>query len=147
MNRKTGEIAVTHHTGAVTRINPDGSIDIQTGVYSAGPAPLNVNVSGDVTINSMGNTTVSAFGNVDIQATTGQITLGNNLAKQLVCNIPNCLICRCSACCRQYTGQSLKDRYSCLLYLARKVVFSCLTFYKYIVCNTTNKTHRRQNEL
>ena len=98
MNRKTGEIAFTHHTGAVTRINPDGSIDIQTSVYSAGPAPLNVNVSGDVTINSMGNTTVSAFGNVDIQATTGQITLGNNLAKQLVNNLPSCLICGAPHC-------------------------------------------------
>ena len=98
MNRKTGEIAFTHHTGAVTRINPDGSIDIQTSIYSAGPAPLNVNVSGDVTINSMGNTTVSAFGNVDIQATTGQITLGNNLAKQLVNNLPGCLICGSPHC-------------------------------------------------
>lgn len=109
MNRKTGEIAFTHHTGAVMRVNPDGSIDIGTSVYSAGPAPLNVSISGDVNIQSMGNITVSAMkecnvnalqnvtvsavGNVDVQSQAGIITLGPNPAKQPVCNLPNCVIC------------------------------------------------------
>lgn len=97
MNKKTGEIAFTHHTGSVTRINPDGSIDISTCVYS-GAAPLNLNVSGDINIITDRNCNISARGNVDIQATTGQITLGNNLAKQLVNNLPQCLICGAVHC-------------------------------------------------
>ena len=147
MNKKTGELAFTHHTGTVMRVDPDGNIDIGTSIYSGGPANLNINISGDAQLNTFGNIQISAMKDVNINSTMGQINLGNNPVKQFVCNIPNCLICRCPTCCRQYTSQSLKDRYSCLLYLARKVVFSCLTFYKYIVCNTTNKTHRRQNEL
>lgn len=109
MNRKTGEIAFTHHTGSVMRVNPDGSIDIGTSVYSAGPAPLNVSISGDVniqcngnmqlsamkecTINALQNINVSAMGNVDVQSQAGMITLGPNPAKTPVCNLTNCVIC------------------------------------------------------
>ena len=93
MNKKTGEIAFTHHTGSVIRIDSDGNLDIGTSIYSGGAANMNVNVSGNVNINSFGNTTLSAMGNVDIRSTTGKITLGNNPMKQPVCNVKNCYIC------------------------------------------------------
>ena len=112
MNRKTGEIAFTHHTGAVTRINPDGSIDISTNVYSAGAADLNINVSGNVNIISNGNTNISAMGNVDVQSTNGEITLGNNSAKNCVNNFEQCLICRFSSLYRKHTSKSLKGQSS-----------------------------------
>ena len=108
MNRKTGEIAFTHHTGAVTRIDSDGNIDIQTNTYSAGPGNLNVNISGDVNINSFGTINISAFSDVNINtSTTGQINLGNNSAKQLVDNLPSCLICRFSTLFRKYTSKCI----------------------------------------
>lgn len=97
MNKKTGEIAFTHHTGAVTRINPDGSIDISTCTYSAGNAPLNLNVSGNMNINTFSDCNISAMGNVNVRTTSGEITLGNNVVKQLVNNLPQCLICRCAS--------------------------------------------------
>jgi hypothetical protein len=93
MNKKTGEIAFTHHTGAVTRINPDGSIDISTCTYSAGNAPMNINVSGDINITTMGQCNISAMSGVNINTTTGKISLGNNPIKAPVCNLRNCLIC------------------------------------------------------
>ena len=93
MNKKTGEISFTHHTGSVTRINPDGSMDINTCIYSAGPAPMNVNVSGDINITTMGQCNISAMSGVNINTVTGKISLGNNLLKAPVCNLRNCLIC------------------------------------------------------
>ena len=98
MNKKTGEIAFTHHTGAVTRINPDGSIDISTCTYSAGNAPMNVNVSGNMNINTFSDCNISAMGNVSVRSTSGTITLGKNLKKQLVNNLPTCLICGSPHC-------------------------------------------------
>lgn len=98
MNKKTGEIAFTHHTGAVTKIDSDGNISIATNIYSAGPANLNLNVSGNININSFGDTNISAMGNVNVNTTTGKISLGNNPAKQLVNNIPVCMVCGAKHC-------------------------------------------------
>lgn len=112
MNKKTGEIAFTHHTGSVIRIDSDGNLDIGTSIYSGGAANMNVNVSGNVNINSFGNTTLSAMGNVDIRSTTGKITLGNNPMKQPVNNLHSCLICRCSSLFGQHTSRSLKGQSS-----------------------------------
>ena len=110
MNKKTGEIAFTHHTGTVMRVDSDGNIDIGTSIYSGGPANMTVNVSGNVQINSFGDCKLSAFGNVDVQSTTGQITLGNNLAKQLVNNLPQCMVCRCTALYWKHTSKSLNKK-------------------------------------
>jgi hypothetical protein len=93
MNKKTGEIAFTHHTGSVMRIDADGNIDIGTSIYSGSGANLNVSVSGNININSYGNTTLSANGNVNIRSTKGEITFGNNSAKEFVNNLPACMIC------------------------------------------------------
>lgn len=94
MNKKTGEISFTHHTGTVTRIDQDGNIEIGTNIWNGEGANCTVSVSGNIQINSHGDTTVSAFGNVDIKSTTGTITLGQNDIKyQKVNNLEYCLIC------------------------------------------------------
>ena len=98
MNKKTGELAFTHHTGTVMRVDPDGNIDIGTSIYSGGPANLNINISGDAQLNTFGNIQISAMKDVNINSTMGQINLGNNLAKQLVNNLPSCLICGAPHC-------------------------------------------------
>ena len=73
-------------------------IEIQTSVYSAGPGNLNVSISGDVNLNANGKICISAFGDVDINTTTGQINLGNNAMKNLVNNLPVCLVCGAQHC-------------------------------------------------
>ena len=98
MNRKTGEISFNHHTGTVTKIDSDGNISIGTSIYTNGGANLTVNVSGNVNINSYGDTNISAMKNVSVRSRTGQITLGNNPAKQLVNNLTNCCICGAPHC-------------------------------------------------
>jgi phage gp45-like len=97
MNKKTGEIAFTHHTGSVMRIDADGNIDIGTSIYSGSGANLNVSVSGNININAYDNITLSANGNVDIRSTKGEITFGNNSAKEFVNNLSMCMICRWKA--------------------------------------------------
>ena len=97
MNKKTGEFTFTHHTGAQTFIDGQGTINIQTGMSLSGMGDLNINVSGNCTINSVGSMTISAMDNVELHTLPGKsITLGDNLmipGGNLVNNLPNCLIC------------------------------------------------------
>lgn len=98
MNKKTGELAFTHHTGSVIRIDPDGNIDIGTGIYSGGPANMNINVSGKATINTYDTIQISAMKDVNINTVNGDINLGDNPMKQLVNNLPQCLVCGGNHC-------------------------------------------------
>ena len=112
MNKKTGELAFTHHTGTVMRIDPNGNIEIGTGVYEDGPANLNVSISGNINLTAMGNIQISAMKDVDINSTVGKINLGDNPAKQLVNNLPACMICRWKTLFRKHTSKCLNEKWS-----------------------------------
>lgn len=93
LNRKDGTLLFTHRTGAMFQIDGDGNMTIQTG---NGRTNMDITVHGTATINTDGDCNVKANGNVDVQCgPAGQITMGNNPAKQLVNNVPNCFVCGC----------------------------------------------------
>ena len=90
LNRKNGELAFIHRTGASIFIDSDGNIKIQTGTNTQ--SKLNVEVNGDCEINVKGECKVMANGDINVDA-LGMINLGNNPVKTPVNNTPQCPIC------------------------------------------------------
>lgn len=98
MNRKTGEISFTHHTGAVTRIDSNGNIQINTGTYTNGPGNLTCNIAGKIDLETDSTINIKAQKDVNIDSVGGNVNLGKNAQKQLVNNLPQCLICGAMHC-------------------------------------------------
>lgn len=90
LNRKDGQLCFTHRTGATTIIDKNGNISVKTGTNQK--TWLDITVNGDCNINVSGNANVYAQQNVTVDAGMF-VDLGNNPAKQFVCNLPNCPIC------------------------------------------------------
>lgn len=90
LNRKTGNLCFTHRTGAMTVIDAFGNITIKTGTNSV--SWLDLTVNGNCNINISGNANVYATQNVNVDA-GGFVDLGDNPAKQPVCNLLNCPVC------------------------------------------------------
>lgn len=92
LNRKDGTLLFTHRTGVMYQIDKDGNIDVQTGTQGGGNYTIKIN--GKANVDVTGDVNLKSNGNVDVQCgPAGQITMGNNPAKQNVNNIPNCFIC------------------------------------------------------
>lgn len=90
LNRKNGELAFIHRTGASIFIDQNGSIKIQTG--NQDESSMNVEINGACKIDVKGDCEVMANGDIKVDA-LGMIDLGNNPAKQFVNNTPTCPIC------------------------------------------------------
>lgn len=96
LNRKSGKLTFTHRSGTTVIISANGSIDISqsstpVSMESSEPAKLTINIADKADIVVNGDATIESKMNVDVKA-GGEIRLGNNVAKQLICNIPNCLV-------------------------------------------------------
>ncbi len=96
LNRKTGKLTFTHRSGTTIMISANGSVDISqpattNNLSDAEPASLTINIADKANITVNGDATIESKMNVDVKA-GGEIRLGNNVAKQLVCNLPNCLV-------------------------------------------------------
>lgn len=90
LNRKNGEMAFVHRTGASIFIDSDGNIKIQTGTNSK--STLKVEVNGNTEFNVKGSCKVMANKDIHVDA-LGQINLGSNPTKTPVNNLSNCPIC------------------------------------------------------
>ena len=90
LNRKNGELAFIHRTGASIFIDSNGGIKIQTGKQEENS--MNVEINGACKIDVKGDCEVMANGDIKVDA-LGMIDLGNNPVKQFVSNTPNCPIC------------------------------------------------------
>ena len=91
LNRKTGEMALLHRTGASLIFKGNGEIQIDTGVDEEGNnGDLVINVNGNCKINSNGDTEVTSIGTTKVDGL--QVELGKNAAKQLVNNLPACIV-------------------------------------------------------
>lgn len=96
LNRKTGKLTFSHRSGTTITVAANGSIDISQpsssgGFSAAEPAKLSINIADTANITVNGDATIESKMNVYVKA-GGEINLGNNVAKQLVCNLPNCLV-------------------------------------------------------
>ena len=99
LNRKNGTLTFNHRSGLTMSISSNGSIKIEHGVNlgsltsgDASKPTLDVHIADKANIKADGDVTVESRMNVEIKSATGEIRLGNNPAKQLVCNLPNCLV-------------------------------------------------------
>ncbi len=90
LNRRTGELAFVHRSGASVFIDYNGSIKINTGTMM--PNSLKVEVNGDADLEVRGECKVMAAGDVNVDA-LGMINLGRNPTKTPVANITQCPIC------------------------------------------------------
>lgn len=91
LNRKTGEMTLFHRTGASLIFKGNGEIQIDTGVDEEGNnGDLVINVNGNCKINSNGDTEVTSIGTTKVDGL--QVELGKNAAKQLVNNLPHCMV-------------------------------------------------------
>ena len=91
LNRKTGEMAILHRTGAALIFKGNGEIQIDTGVDEEdNQGDLVISINGNCKINSNGDTEVTSIGTTKVDGL--QVELGKNAAKQLVDNLPNCLV-------------------------------------------------------
>lgn len=90
LDRKTGETRFAHRSGTLLIIDKSGNVNISV---SESNANFKLNVPN-------GNVNISTnSGKIDINSTAGEINinggrvnLGNNVAKSLVNNLPNCLV-------------------------------------------------------
>lgn len=95
LNRKTGEFAFVHRTGASMIYKANGEIQIDTG------SDPDSGQGSDLVFTVLGNMVANIDGSCDIKTTKGDITvdsdlgmvmLGKNAAKQFLNNLPTCLV-------------------------------------------------------
>lgn len=92
LNRKTGEFVFFHRTGASLIYDKEGNLSIDTGATDSNQGNLTINVLGNSEIKVTGQSKIESQGNCEINSTTGQVNIGLNPAKQLVNNLPCCLV-------------------------------------------------------
>lgn len=94
LNRRTGETVFKHRTGLMLTIDKNGSIAVNTGEGMDATGNITINVKGNTEISTTGDTKItSSTGKIIIDSNTNMVELGRNVAKQLVNNFPNCVIC------------------------------------------------------
>lgn len=93
LNKSSGELLFMHRSGFNITVDADGTLNINTGASLDKSGDIIINCEGNVDMTVTGNVTVTAEnGDINIDSTNGFVNLGGNLAKQLVNNLPKCLL-------------------------------------------------------
>lgn len=95
LNRKNGLVSFSHRSGLSINISSNGSITIDQGTpmgLSTSKPTLDITINGKTNLTANDDIDIKSSKNVMVESVTGEIKLGNNPAKQLVCNLPNCLV-------------------------------------------------------
>lgn len=96
VNRANGETKFTHRSGVTINISENGSISINAGTMdNERPGEITLYAQkGDITINSdeANINVMSNTGKIEINSENGDVLLGKNSLKQLVNNLPKCLV-------------------------------------------------------
>lgn len=94
LNRSTGETKFVHRSGTTISISPTGAVKITAG---GAAQPAEVELESKLAVNikatSTGQINIhSETGNIMVDSDTGEVQLGKNVAKQLINNLPNCIV-------------------------------------------------------
>ena len=96
LNRKNGQMKITHRSGLKIQIDPNGSILIEHSmskkIANSDPANMDVIIEGKFNLNANDDITVKAKKNVMIDSVMGDVHLGKNVSKNLVCAHPTCFV-------------------------------------------------------
>jgi hypothetical protein len=86
VNKKEGTYKFKHRTGLLITIGNSGKLELTTNL-----ADFGMTINGDVNMQVTGKTDIVSQGDVNVDGKS--VNLGKNLQKQLVNNLPACLIC------------------------------------------------------
>lgn len=96
LNRKNGTMKINHRSGLKMQIDPNGSITIEQSmskkINTSGAAKMDITLEGDFNLTANGEVTINAQKNVYIDAVLGDVNLGRNSLKTLVCAHPACFV-------------------------------------------------------
>jgi hypothetical protein len=96
LNRKTGLMKINHRSGIKIQIDPNGSISFEQSlskkIDNEEAAKMTVSLEGNFDLNANGEVNLNAKKNVNIESVFGDINLGNNKLKSLVCAHPFCFV-------------------------------------------------------
>jgi hypothetical protein len=98
LNRKTGLMKINHRSGLKIQIDPNGSISVEQSlskkIDTDGAAKMSVTLEGNFDLTSNGVVNLNAMKDVNIDAVLGDVNLGRNSLKTLVCAHPFCFVTR-----------------------------------------------------
>lgn len=96
LNKANGRMKITHRSGLKLQIDPNGSIFVEQSmskkIDTNEQAKMEVTLEGDFNLTSYGDINLNAQMNVNIDTVKGDINLGRNSLKQLVCAHPACFV-------------------------------------------------------
>lgn len=96
LNRRNGTMKITHRSGLKMQIDPNGSITIEQSmskkITTSEAAKMDVTIEGDFNLTTNGEVNINAQKNVYIDAVLGDVNLGRNSLKTLVCAHPACFV-------------------------------------------------------
>ena len=96
VNRSDGTFKFVHRSGLKMLIDPDGSITIEQSMSlkfrNPEPAHMSVKLEGAFNLTANGEVNIEAKKNVNINSVLGDVNLGRNSLKTLVCAHPACFV-------------------------------------------------------
>ena len=96
LNRSNGTMKITHRSGLKIQIDPNGSILVEQSmskkIDQPEPASMEVKVEGKFSLEANDDITINAKRNVYIDSVLGDVNLGKNNLKTLVCAHPECFV-------------------------------------------------------
>ena len=96
LNRRSGQMKITHRSGLKLQIDPNGSIMIEQSmskkIVNPNPATMSVSIEGKFDLAANDDITIKAKKNVYLDSVDGDVNLGKNNLKSLICAHPNCFV-------------------------------------------------------
>lgn len=96
LNRRNGQMKINHRSGLKIQIDPNGSILVEQSmskkIVNPEPANMEVRIEGKFSLEANDDIVINAKRNVYIDSIQGDVNLGKNSQKTLVCAHPTCFV-------------------------------------------------------